>query len=541
MLEAHPGVTGRLELRDGKIYLVPGKPDPEIPSVKLGSEEEYEALKEAFMQPYDLSGPLYRLNIVQTPGKLRLMGDFHHLVFDGHSYDVFLAQLTGALEGKEPEKEDYTYFHYAKDQKAYQDSAGIPGGRGLLCRPMAGKEDETGVIPDKTPQEDEVGHERWLRKKIGADVTARCLALGISPASYFLGAAFLTVSAFCGQKKVFLCTVANGRTDMRASDTFGMFVNTMALSGEVGDRKADDFLKETVEKHSINGKALEDEIVAQDTPKFPLSIFIEGTEEAPELALAYDSSLYSEPLIQSFADAMECVVRGLMKNVPLTEIPFVDGERLAQLDGFNCYSQEVDLSQTVVDLFRRQAKATPDAPAVLFEGETLSYGELDRYTDSLAAKILGFGLGEEEVVSVLINRNAWMTKASLAAMKAGCAYQPLDPSYPPERLNFMIQDSHGKTPDCRQGTGPAGRGLQGPRAHHRRAGEPARRARAREGPLSRRTCTSCFTPPAPPARPRAVCWSTATWSTSAPGTGTTISFGPETRWPPSPATASTPI
>ena len=480
ILEAHPGVTGRLEQRDGKVFLVPGKPDPEIPSVKLRGEEDYEALKESFMQPFDLSGPLYRLNIVQTPGKVRLMADFHHLIFDGHSYDVFLAQLADALEGKEPEKEDYTYFRYAKDQKAYQDSEEFKQAEAFIAEQMAGKEEETGVIPDKRPQEDEVGHEVWLRKKMGADVMVRCHALGISPASYFLGAAFVTVSAFCGKRKVFMSTVANGRSDMRCADTFGMFVNTMPLSGEVGDRKVADFLRETdrnfattlsfqnypfarvasaydfhpavmlayqvglVEKYTINGQPLEEELLTQDTPKFPLSIFIEGTEEAPELALAYDDSLYTEPLIQSFADAMECVVRGMLKDITLTEIPFVDGERLRQLDSFNSYTQEVDLSQTVVDLFRKQAIATPDAPAVLFEGKTISYRELDRYTDALAAKILTFGLKEEEVVAVLINRNTWMTKASLAAMKAGCAYQPLDPSYPPERLNFMIQDSHAK-------------------------------------------------------------------------------------------------
>ena len=480
ILEAHPGVTGRLEQRDGKVYLVPGKPEPEIPSVKLRSEEDFEALKEAFMQPYDLSGPLYRLNIVQTPGKLRLMADFHHLIFDGHSYDVFLAQLSAALEGTAPEKEDYTYFRYAKDQKAYQDSAEFQEAESFFAGQMAGKEEETGVIPDKKPQEDEVGHEVWLRKKIGADVMARCHALGISPASYFLGAAFVAVSAFSGKQKVFMCTVANGRSDMRCANTFGMFVNTMALSGEVGDQQVADFLKETdrnfsttlsyqnypfarvasaydfhpavmlayqvglVEKHTVKGQPLDDELLTQDTPKFPLSIFIEGTEEARELALAYDDSQYTEPLVQSFADAMECVVRGMLKDVKLTEIPFVDGERLKELDGFNCYTQEVDLSQTVVDLFRKQAKATPDAPAVLFDGKTISYKELDVYTDSLAAKILTYGLQEEDVVSVLINRNAWMTKASLAAMKAGCAYQPLDPSYPTERLNFMIKDSNAK-------------------------------------------------------------------------------------------------
>ena len=480
VLEAHPAVTGRLEQRDGKVYLVPAAPDPEIPSVRLKTEEAFQKMKEAFMQPYDLSGPLYRLQIVQTPGKLRLMADFHHLVFDGRSYDVFLEQLSAALEGKAPEKESYTYFQYAKDQKAYQDSAEFQKADDFFAAQMAGKEEETGLIPDKKPQEDEVGHEVWIRKKVGADILARCHALGISPASYFLGAAFVTVSAFSGQKKVYLCTVANGRGDMRASDTFGMFVNTMALSGEVGDQKADAFLKETdrnfattlsyqnypfarlssaydfhpavmlayqvglVEKYTINGKALEDELVTQDTPKFPLSIFIEGTEEAPEIALAYDDSLYSEPLVQAFGDALETVTRGLLKDVPLTQIPFVDGARLQELDGFNHYTQEVDLTETVVTLFRKQAQATPDAPAVLFDGKTISYKELDEYTDALAAKILSFGLQEEEVVSVLINRNTWMTKASLAAMKAGCAYQPLDPSYPPERLNFMIQDARAK-------------------------------------------------------------------------------------------------
>ena len=481
ILEAHSVVAGHFEQKDGKVFLVPGKPSKDIPCTQLNDEAEFQALKDAFMQPYDLSeGPLYRLNIVRTPGKLRLMADFHHLVFDGRSYDVFLEQLSAALEGKKPEKESYTYFQYAKDQKAYQDSPEFKEAEQFFDAQMAGKEEETGLLPDKKPEEGEIGHELWLRKKMGADVMQRCHALGISPASYFLGAAFVTVSAFCGQKKVYMCTVANGRSDMRASDTWGMFVNTMALAGEVGAQRADEFLKETdrnfattltyqnypfarvssaydfrppvmlayqvglVEKYSINGKPLENELITQDTPKFPLSIFIEGTEQAPELALAYDDSLYSEPLVQCFADALETVARGLLKDCLLTEIPFVDGERLQQLDGFNHYTQKVDLGQTVVDLFRKQAKATPDNPAVLFEGKTISYKELDRITDSLAARIASYGLKEEEVVSVLINRNAWMTKASLAAMKAGCAYQPLDPSYPPERLNFMIKDANAK-------------------------------------------------------------------------------------------------
>jgi amino acid adenylation domain-containing protein len=482
ILKAHSVVAGHFEQKDGKVYLIPAQPQKDIPVTQVDSEEEFQRLKDAFMQPYDLAqGPLYRLNIVITPGKLRLMADFHHLVFDGRSYDVFLEQLTAALEGKKPEKETYSYFQYAKDQKAYVDTPEFKEAEDFFAAQLAGREEDTCLLPDKKPAEDEIGHEIWLRRKMGADVMQRCHALGISPASYFLGAAFVTISAFSGQKKVYMCTVANGRSDMRASDTWGMFVNTMALSGEVGDQKTGDFLKETdrnfsttltyqnypfarissaydfrpsvmlayqvglVEQYTIGGKPLEDELLTQDTPKFPLSIFIEGTEEAPELALAYDDSLYSEELVKCFLDALETVARGLLKDCLLTEIPFVDGERLKELDSFNNYTQEVDLSQTIVDLFRRQARETPDNPAVLFDGKTISYRELDRYTDSLAAKIGSLGLSkEEDVVSILINRNAWMTKASLAAMKAGCAYQPLDPSYPPERLNFMIKDAGAK-------------------------------------------------------------------------------------------------
>ena len=69
---------------------------------------------------------------------------------------------------------------------------------------------------------------------------------------------------------------------------------------------------------------------------------------------------------------------------------------------------------------------------------------VDEISDHIAAYIAGKGLGREDVVSVLIPRCEWMPIASLGVLKAGCAYQPLDPSYPKERLNFMMQDASAK-------------------------------------------------------------------------------------------------
>ena len=84
---------------------------------------------------------------------------------------------------------------------------------------------------------------------------------------------------------------------------------------------------------------------------------------------------------------------------------------------------------------------TPDNIAVVYKEKRFTYKELDEISDRIAAYIHGKGLHEEDVVSVLIPRCEWMPVISLGVLKAGCAYQPLDPTYPSERLNFMMQDA----------------------------------------------------------------------------------------------------
>ena len=82
--------------------------------------------------------------------------------------------------------------------------------------------------------------------------------------------------------------------------------------------------------------------------------------------------------------------------------------------------------------------------AVVFHDHRYTYREVDEITDRLAGYILSKGLKAEDVVSILIPRSEWMPLAALGVLKAGCAYQPLDPSYPTERLNFMVKDAIGR-------------------------------------------------------------------------------------------------
>ena len=473
VLAAHPALQSRFEQIDGQVCQVP----TDIPVPVSIQEGELEAIKENFILPFDLGkGPLAKIVIVPGKDKTYLLSDFHHLVFDGRSYDIFIEEICAALGGKEIAPESYTYFQYAAWQKASEGSEAYTQARDFFAQQLGGLESASTIIPDLEHSE-VPGREIYMRKFVEADIHPLCKKLGISPASFYLGAAYLTLSAYNANKKVYICTISNGRGNLKTADSFGMFVNTLALAGDCSVESTQDFLQQcdkdfqatlqhqdypfakiaeefgfqpqvmlayqvgVLADYRVNGQQVTGENMDAGAPKFPLSIYIDGSEGKEAIVLAYDNSKYSEAIMQAFADAMECVVRGLLEHEKLTEVPFVDGERLKELKSLNHFTQKVDHSETIVSLFRKQAQKTPDAPAVRYQDYTCTYAQADALTDRIAAAIAAKGLKTEDVVSVLIGRSQWMALASLGILKAGCAYQPLDPSYPEDRLNFMVKDS----------------------------------------------------------------------------------------------------
>ena len=97
--------------------------------------------------------------------------------------------------------------------------------------------------------------------------------------------------------------------------------------------------------------------------------------------------------------------------------------------------------QTIHERFERQAAATPDAIAVSFEGERLTYRELNERANRLAHQLRALGVGPEVLVGLSLDRGIDLVIGILGILKAGGAYLPLDPSYPRERLRFMIEDA----------------------------------------------------------------------------------------------------
>ena len=93
------------------------------------------------------------------------------------------------------------------------------------------------------------------------------------------------------------------------------------------------------------------------------------------------------------------------------------------------------------ELFEQQAAATPTAPALIWEGGTLSYAELNARANRLAHHLVGLGVKADSLVGLCAERSAELIVGLLAVLKAGGAYVPLDPAYPSARLEYMLEDA----------------------------------------------------------------------------------------------------
>ncbi|TIS71052.1 MAG: hypothetical protein E5W94_33585, partial [Mesorhizobium sp.] len=126
---------------------------------------------------------------------------------------------------------------------------------------------------------------------------------------------------------------------------------------------------------------------------------------------------------------------------PIGSIDLLDpAERRQLLTEWNDTAQPVPAA-TLPALFEAQVARTPEATALVFEDEQLSYADLNARANRLAHHLIGLGAGPETIVALALKRSPEMVVTLLAILKAGAAYLPLDPDYPQERLAFMLQDA----------------------------------------------------------------------------------------------------
>ncbi|MFZ2650026.1 MAG: amino acid adenylation domain-containing protein [Burkholderiaceae bacterium] len=167
-------------------------------------------------------------------------------------------------------------------------------------------------------------------------------------------------------------------------------------------------------------------------------------EEAQGLrgGLSCNADVCTEPTSTRLGERFELLLAAAVASpqTPVGRLPLTSNEERATLSRWNATTAEF-AADTVSTVIGRQTSLTPDAAALRIAGTSLSYAQLDARVNRLARALRDKGIGRGKLVGLHLERSADMLAAQLAVLKAGSAYVPLDPAYPPERLAYMAQDA----------------------------------------------------------------------------------------------------
>ncbi|GGX33165.1 MupA/Atu3671 family FMN-dependent luciferase-like monooxygenase [Aquimarina muelleri] len=180
------------------------------------------------------------------------------------------------------------------------------------------------------------------------------------------------------------------------------------------------------------------------TSQFDITFSFTEQEKHIKVAVEYNTDIYNEDFISRLLTHLECFIAEGIKNPtqPIATIEYLSAKEKEELIlDFNNTSVDYPKDVTVLDSFNTQVQKTPKATALIFEEKELSYADLDKKSDQLANYLISKGINKDKVVGLCVDRSHEMIIGILGILKTGAAYLPLDPSYPIDRLDYVIEDS----------------------------------------------------------------------------------------------------
>ncbi|MBO4891416.1 MAG: amino acid adenylation domain-containing protein [Prevotella sp.] len=480
-VKAHPTLFTRIKLDDSGDPLQTIDPN-ETFELSVETVADIEAVKPSLIVPFDIyEDRLFHICLLKDAEHYYFFLDIHHIIGDGTTLKVMLGDVDKAYKGEPLDPEALTMAEVAIAEAELRKTPAFEEGKQWYARNFDCGDCFTQLMPDlEIAEHSEASLLRTLSVDM-ARVDAFCKENGVFKSNFFTTAYSYLLAKYNNEQESLFTTVYNGRTDKRFLHSVGMTVKTLPVYAKFDkETKVLDYLKAGQDQMSgcrqhdvyafsdvvndlglqsnsmfawhgmlfadeqLCGKPMKTVRLGNSTLEASLYLkaFILGGQY--HVKAEYNSNEYSEALIAQFLESYEAVVEGFLSQTYLCEVDIATASQRTMLDSFNQTDVDYDDAQTIVSLFRRQAKATPEKVAVVYKDKRFTYAEVDEMSDRIAGYIASKGLGLEDVVSVLIPRCEWMPIASLGVLKAGCAYQPLDPSYPKERLNFMMQDAGAK-------------------------------------------------------------------------------------------------
>ncbi|WP_340028287.1 amino acid adenylation domain-containing protein [Paenibacillus sp. FSL H7-0940] len=461
-------------------------------------EQEVEAVVYGFVRPFDLAKPpLLRVGLVElAPERHILMYDMHHIISDGVSMEIFVEEFVRLYGGEQLEPlriqyKDYTVWQHSQEQQERLRH------QGAYWLDMFQGELPVLEMPTDYPRPAVQSYEgQTLEFSFDASKTGGLKQLaaetGTTLFMVLLAAYNVLLHKYSGQEDVIVGTPIAGRNHGDVQPLIGIFLNTLAIRSYPSSEKT--FLsylnevKETTlrafehqnypfeqlvdkvqitrdlsrnplfdtmftmqntenEQFELEGLRLIPYPSVLDTAKFDISLDVGEENGGLDYSFEYATALYKRETIERLAKHYEQLLLTIVNrpDAKIAELNLLTAEEKEQvLNAFNPAQLEAAPAATFHRLFEKQAECTPEAEAVVYENNRLTYVELNERANRLAVTLRANGIGRESIVGILAERSVDLLVAVMAVWKAGGAYVPLDPDYPADRVRFMLEDSGAK-------------------------------------------------------------------------------------------------
>nr|WP_223749142.1 non-ribosomal peptide synthetase [Myxococcus sp. XM-1-1-1] len=467
------------------------------------SERETEAHRRAWAEarrPFDLTrGPLLRTALLRLGAREHLLlVTLHHIIADAWSIAVLIREVVTLYEAfsegrRSPLPElAIQYADYAVQQREWLQGDVLERQLNWWRKQLDGVPAMLELPTDRPRPVEARNPGAVLKVDLSRELTRSLVSLcqreGATLFMGLLAGLQALLARYSGQDDICVGAPIAGRQQMETEGLIGFFVNTLVLrtrlDGDPTFRELLGRVRETTlgayshqdvpfEKlvevlqperqpgHtpffqvamvllntppmelSTPGLSFEAMDVDSGTSKFDFTLMLRETPTGLTGTLEYRTDLYEPASAERFVVHLERLLEGAVAN-PLhrvSELPLVsDADRRLVLEDWNATSTGPRWEVCAHELVEAQARRTPEAVAVVWGGEALTYAELERRANQLAWHLGALGVGAGERVGLCMERSLEQLVGLLGILKAGAAYVPLDAKYPAERLEYMVED-----------------------------------------------------------------------------------------------------
>ncbi len=453
---------------------------------------------EEAVRPFELSrGPVLRARLLRLgEAEHVLLVTVHHIAADGWSLEVLIREVAALYasfsEGRPSELPELPlqYADFAAWQRTPEAGTAWPEQLAYWKKQLDGV--PVLDLPTDRPRP-AVQSFRGARYKVALPPSLRrglealSAREGVTPFMAWLAAFQVLLGRYSGQTDIAVGAPVANRRRKELEGLIGLFVNTLVLRTDLSgdpsfrtllgrvrevalgaysnqdipfDRVVEAINPTRALSHgplfevlfslqeapasalSLRGLELQPLEVEGGSTKAALSLTLETQGEGMSAALQYSAELFDastiERMLRHWVRLIEAIIAEPER--PISRLPLLaDAERRRLLEEWSG-SREDWPEGTLHQFVEAHAARRPGATAVVFEGQALSYGELDRRANQLARHLRGLGVGPEVPVALLLERSLEMVVGMLGVLKAGGFFVPLEPEYPRERLEYMLRD-----------------------------------------------------------------------------------------------------